>query len=248
MRAIIFISCLVLLVNDAAGQSIDPPVSDTQLSIHTLVREDIFAGWRTNNMARFTRGEKNIDLLLDQRPDSRADLLAWKGGAKLYRAILALEAKKNDEFEKHFQQTKKLFAEARQLGPENVGVAAVCGGSYLTFGDRLPKDLQAAAWADAYKDYQVLWKLQGEAVSQMPVHIRGELLAGLAQSAHRTGRKKEMEKYLDKIIEVLPETGYETMAQKWKKNPQLAATTNISCKTCHAPGRLKKKIAENQKK
>jgi hypothetical protein len=76
------------------------------------------------------------------------------------------------------------------------------------------------------------------------VHIRGELLAGLAQSADRTGRKEERDKYLDKIIEVLPDTGYERIAKQWKADPQSAANTNISCKSCHTEGRLAERIAK----
>ena len=40
---------IVFLLNHALGQSPAPPLSDTRLSIHTLVREDIFAGWRSDN-------------------------------------------------------------------------------------------------------------------------------------------------------------------------------------------------------
>ena len=34
--------------------------------------------------------EENIEKLLKTRPDSKADLLAWKGGVALYRAAVAL--------------------------------------------------------------------------------------------------------------------------------------------------------------
>ena len=55
-----------VFVTVAAAQSLEPPLLDSRLSVHTLVREDIFAGPLTNEMERFSRGKKNIQLLLEQ--------------------------------------------------------------------------------------------------------------------------------------------------------------------------------------
>lgn len=226
----------------------DPPLDNQKLTVHTLVREDIFAGWRSKNMERFERGEKNIELLLEQRPKFKADLLAWKGGAKLYRAVLAYEDGNKEEFQKLYDEAKSLLDEAATLGKGNAGVAAVVGGSYLTFGDRLPEELREHAWQTSYDSYQTLWKYQGKIVERLPEHIKGELLAGLVQSAHRTGRDAEYQQYLEKIIEVLPETGYSRVALQWKENPAAAATGNISCKSCHAEGKLDSRLAQIQGK
>src|SRR2546421_12391661 len=39
--------------------------------------------------------------------------------------------------------------------------------------------------------YQLLWKSQAAGIEKLPVHMRGELLAGLATTAQRTGRVEE---------------------------------------------------------
>jgi tetratricopeptide (TPR) repeat protein len=227
----------------AFAESPEPPLDNKRVAIHTLVREDIFAGWMDQNMERFERGEKNIELLLETRPTERAGLVAWKGGAKLYRAVLALEAGDKEAFQKLYDEAVAHLDEAKKLGPKNPGVAAVVGGSYLTFGDRLPEELRANAFNQAYDNYQILWSQQGKLLERLPVHIRGELLAGLVQSAQRTGRAKEYDEYLEKIIQVLPDTGYQSEALKWKSDPQAAATGSISCKSCHADGRLEARLA-----
>ena len=108
--------------------------------------------------------------------------------------------------------------------------------------DRLPKKLQAAAWKDCYQSFNTLWSMQSTFIDKAPMHVSGELLAGLAQSSQRTGRKKEMNKYLDKILEVLPNSPYAKVAKRWKADPKVAATGRISCKSCHAPGRLKARL------
>src|SRR5438093_10069372 len=98
-----------------AAQAPEPPLSDTRLTVHTLLREDVFAGFLANDMNRFARAERNIDTLLVQRPDERANLLAWKGATELYRAVLAHEAHEASEFHKYLHQARDHFAEAGKL-------------------------------------------------------------------------------------------------------------------------------------
>ena len=117
MNRIIRLFLVVVFVTVAVAQSVEPPVSDTRLSIHTLVREDIFAGFLMDDMERFSRGEKNIQLLMEKRPAAKADLLAWKAGATLYRAVSAYENKRSDEFQKYYREALDLFSQARQLQP-----------------------------------------------------------------------------------------------------------------------------------
>jgi hypothetical protein len=115
------------------------------------------------------------------------------------------------------------------------------------FADRLPEPHRAAAWSDAYSNYSLLWKQQGPAIDKLPVHHRGEVLGGLVQSAQRTGRTEEMAQHLDRMLTLLQGTPYEATAQQWKANPASAATTRVTCKACHNPGRLSSQLASLQK-
>jgi tetratricopeptide (TPR) repeat protein len=201
------------------------------------VREDLFAGFLADDMERFTRGEKNIQLLLEKRPAAKSSLLAWKASATLYRAVIAHENNRSDEFQQKYREALDLFSQAQQIGTNDGGVAAITGGTYALFSDRLPKEHRAAAWSQAYDSYQALWKQQAPVVDKLPLHLRGELLAGLAASAMRTGRTEEATQHLDKILAVLSNTPYESVARKWKENPKAAADTSITCMTCHESGR-----------
>ncbi|HUE87265.1 MAG TPA: hypothetical protein VMO26_14415 [Vicinamibacterales bacterium] len=230
-----------------AAQSPDPPLSDTRLTVHTLVREDLFAGFLANDLARFSRGERNVETLLRERPDQRANLLAWQGGAALYRAVRAHEAGDAREFERLYQSARDAFAEATRLQAGNDGVHAVVGGSHSLFADRLPTAHRPAAWTQAYESYSLLWKEQGPIIDKLPVHHRGEVLGGLAQAAQRTGRTDEMGQHLDRMLTVLQGTPYEATAKQWKSDPTVAATTYLTCKNCHNPGRLGPRLAELNK-
>ena len=229
---------MTVVVSAAVIAAEEPPLSDTRFPVNTLVREDIFAGFIDDDMERFARGERNIESLLEQRPKERAVLLAWKGGATLYRAVRALEDDRAEEFRDKYRRALELFAEAIKLGPNDVGVAATTGGTYVVFADRLPEEYRRTAWSRAYDLYGMLWKRQAAVLTKLPTHMRGELLGGLAQSAQRTGRRREAVEYVDKILSLLPGTPYEPVARQWKKEPEAAVRTSIACLSCHAPGRL----------
>jgi hypothetical protein len=222
----------------AGAQPPEPPLSDSRLSVHTLVREDVFAGVLDGDLDRLARGERSIEALLERRPADRPGLLAWKAGATLYRAVRAREAGRDKEFREKYAQAIELLALAGKLGPDDPGVAAATGGKYAVLADRLPDELRGRAWAAAYDAYQALWKAQAQGVEKLPLHLRGELLAGLAQSAQRTGRDRELAEYLDRILAVAPDTAYARAARQWKDNPAAAAGTHMTCLSCHAPGRL----------
>ena len=65
MRMMICGFLALFLVSDGIDDSPEPPILNKRIPISTLVREDVFAGWMENDMERFARAEKNIDLLLD---------------------------------------------------------------------------------------------------------------------------------------------------------------------------------------
>lgn len=222
----------------AAQQAASPPLEDKRLTIHTLVREDIFAGWMQNDLARMGRGEANIEKLLVSRPDQRGPLLAWKGGATIDRAVLAREAGNNAEYQRLYKAGMDLFDEAKKAAPEDGGVHSIVGGTLLLFGDRLAPEHRAPSWEASYQSYNVLWASQSAIADKLPVHHRGEMLAGSVMSAQRTGRTAEANERLDKMLAVVKGTPYEAEALSWKADLKTASGKSLICKNCHEDGRL----------
>jgi hypothetical protein len=246
-RSLLTLGALVALSAALPAQSPEPPIADTRLTVHTLVREDIFAGFLQNDVSRLARAEKNIDALLASRPSDRANLIAWQGSTALTRAVMANDAKQSDQFKQHYRRALDLYAEAMRLGPDTVGVFAIIGGTQASLADRLPAEERAAGWQQAYSAYQQLWKLQGAAIDKLPLHHKGEVLAGLAQSAQRTGRNEDVTVNVDRILTLLPDTPYATRARQWKDDPVTRTQTKMTCQTCHGPGTLVARLAEVSK-
>jgi hypothetical protein len=246
-RLLLTLGFVAVVASAIPAQAPEPPLSDTRLTVHTLVREDIFAGFLQNDLARLARAEKNLDSLLASRPAEKSSVLAWQGSAALTRAAMANEAKQPDQFRQHYKRALDLFAEAATVGPDNVGVFAITGGSQVSIADRLPAAERAAGWEQAYGAYQRLWKMQASMIEKLPLHHKGEVLSGIAQSAQRTGRNDELTADLDRILTLLPDTAYAKRAQQWKEDPASRAQVKLTCQTCHGPGTLAARMAEVSK-
>lgn len=239
MRIVLLKAVAMSSVAAMLAQSPAPPtaVYDPRLTVHWLVREDIFAGAMSNDQARLANGERTLSRLLIERPADKPDILAWQGWATLTRAVYAHEQSNESQFDKYYRKAADLYTEATRLAPTSGAVAIIVGGSYAVLGDRLPAKYRPAAWSQAYELYRKVWGLIPEPDS-LPMHLKGELMAGLAQTAQRTGRNTEMIEDLNLIIERLPNTPYAQRARRWRDNPEIAPRTSIICQTCHEPGRL----------
>lgn len=244
LKTVLIVVAAVGTAASVSAQAPEPPLSDTRLTVHTLLREDIFAGFLQNDLVRLARAERNVDLLLASRPADRAPLVAWQGSIALTRAAQAHEAGQADQFRQHYRRGMDLFTEAMKTAPETVGVFAIAGGSQVSLADRLPAAERQAGWEMGYAAYQQLWKLQGQVIEKLPLHHKGEVLSGLAQSADRTGRSEEAAAQIERILALLPDTPYAARARQWKEDPARRATSKLACQTCHAPGMLVARIAE----
>jgi hypothetical protein len=212
--------------------------NDPRLTVHTIVREDIFAGYMVKDMARLAKGEAMLEQLEKERPDQRQHVRAWQGGAATFRAVLAYERRDMAEGDRLYSIAQSRFDEARKLGPNDGGVWAVLATVNGLFADRLPVEKRAAAWNTAYDYYRKLGAQQMATVDQLPSHFKGELLAGLVMSAQRTGHQEEFTTFLDKMIELVENTPYSRTAKAWKEKPETVAHSSLLCKNCHESGRL----------
>jgi len=246
-RTLLTIVAFVAISAAVPAQTPEPPITDARLTVHTLLREDVFAGFLQGDVTRMARAEKNAELLLASRPMDRPSILAWQGGLTLTRAVMANEAKQPERFLQHYRRAQELFAEAMKLGPNEVAVFAISGGSQVTLADRLPAAERKTAWELGYTAYQQLWKMQEQMIEKLPLHHKGEVLSGLAQTADRTGRREEAAAGVERILTLLPDTSYANRARQWKDDPSGRATSKLACQTCHAPGMLVSRIAEVSK-
>ncbi|MFN0100668.1 MAG: hypothetical protein ACKV2U_01120 [Bryobacteraceae bacterium] len=229
-------ACLPLAV--AQDKPIDKPKN---IRVSTWVREDLFAGFLEGDMARHAQGEKKLDSILAGNPNA-ADAWGWKGGAELLHAVRAYEAGDIAGFEAGYAKAKVAFARtaeiAKQIPQYGVALHAIAGGSFTVFGDRMPPQYRREAWQNVRAHYTALRAIQKDEFDKLPVHFRGEIMAGLAQAAQRLGEAENAKTLTQELATALPGTPYAVFAKRWLDQPETMAKSKVTCATCHDAGRL----------
>ncbi len=236
------VALAALLAGAASAQSASTPsaaqLADSRLPVSTLVREDIFDGFMGGDLTSMARGEANLDKLYATRPDARGETRAWQAGALLYRAVLAREAGKAADYAALYAHALADLDEADKYAVTSPAVIAVGGGIGVLFADRVAPADRTVLWNRTYGYYQALTAAQAPVVDKLPLHIRGEGLAGLVVAAQRSGHAAEADAAIDHMLPLVKGTPYEADALKWKADPAGRATMNLACKSCHDDGRL----------
>jgi tetratricopeptide (TPR) repeat protein len=211
-----------------------------KLPISTWVREDLFAGFLVDDLERFESGVRKVEAALAEQPGSSA-ARSWLASSQMYRAVRAHKAGNREEFDRWFKTSLETFSRAAES--PNIGVFAIRGGTFAVFADQLPAEHQIDAYRRVHESYSALKAEQAPFFDKLPVHMRGEVLAGLAQASARLGRNEEAESWLKQILETMPGTPYASRAKRWQEKPEVSKSTSLTCQTCHDPGRLEPTIA-----
>jgi len=216
--------------------------------VSTWVREDMFAGFMANDMERFVAGMKKVDSILANEPQA-IDAICWKGAGELWLATRAHETGRTSEFDPLYAKALATLDQCRKAAegtPYMEAVFAINGGIWSVNADRVPAKLRREAWSNVKTNYLALQTFQQDSFDRLPTHMKGEVLAGLAQASHRLGETDEYQRRLQTVIDQLPGTPYASRAKRWQENPAAAANTSMTCQTCHDPGRLDAVLARRK--
>lgn len=232
------IAAVVLLLAFATSVAQQP-----KLSVYTLTREDMFAGPLQDDMNRFQAGMEKLDEMLRENPKNE-DALVMKGFGKVFLAVKALERGDRAGFDSLYSEGIGLMEQARSIRPNNLGVMAVYGATTLYFYPRLPAEQQPAALAKAKTYYEAMYRDQEKFIEKFPLHLKGELLGGLADVEYRLENREKAREYLERIVQTMPGTAYEAKARRWLEKPEsVSKDDRLLCLSCHDPGRLKNRLA-----
>ncbi|GAB4371149.1 MAG: hypothetical protein OHK0021_13830 [Bryobacter sp.] len=209
-----------------------------RLSVNWLVREDLFAGLLGNDRARLEAAVATLDQVAPFENQPR--VLAWRFAAEMMRAVWTHEDGKPTDFRRHYALAMTYIDQCRATakGQDSILPPIFEGATYAVVADRLPENLRAGAWDISYQSYKALNQIEALRLERLPVHMKGEILAGLALATQRTNRTAELSAALEAVITRLPNTPYSRAAEAWRKNPESAAKVRIACLTCHEANTL----------
>lgn len=211
------------------------------MSVYTWTREDLFAGLIDKDFTRLKVGMDKLEDILKQNPND-ADAIVMKGLGMAVLAVRDFENGDNAGFNRQYDEAVWLFDRAAALDPKGIGVNAVRGGALYLY-NRLPEGRRPHALDMARKAYAFLYTAQEKGLDQLPPHLKGEVLAGVAETELRSGNRQQAEVYLKRIVDTMPGTPYAGAAQKWLSGPEsVAANSRLVCQSCHEPGRLRNRL------
>ena len=75
-HVLLWLTCVGVLQATLPAQAPVPPITDTRLTVHTLLREDIFAGFLQDDQVRLARAEQNIESMLAIHPREGVKMLS----------------------------------------------------------------------------------------------------------------------------------------------------------------------------
>ncbi len=209
------------------------------ITVSQWVREDYFAAYLGKDMASFAKGEaKAMEIML---ATDDAEARAWVASGKLFLAARAYQAGNKSE------AGALLFDEAmeganRALFRKNPSAMRILAASYVLFADRFPGELRERLYRDGRTLFIQIRQQEGAGLDRLPLHMKGEVLAGQAQAAMKLGLQEEATRHLREIVEKLPDTHYAQTAEKWLADPASAVKGQLVCQSCHEPNRLANRL------
>ncbi|MBS1824188.1 MAG: hypothetical protein JST93_02620 [Acidobacteria bacterium] len=217
------------------AESLDKP---EKLTIHTWVREDIFAGWMAKDAEALARGERKLEHFLASNP-THSSALAWKFLATQYHLRDAIAKGNKAEYQKRLAESKVLREKAIAANPNDVAVYIIVGGGMIMSAYYVPEEDKQWLYRDGRELLRKVPVMQGAAFDKLPPHMRGETWSLLAYASDRLGDKEDRDALIDTMFTKLQGSPYESRAKRWKTLPALNSETDNMCITCHEPGRLK---------
>jgi hypothetical protein len=209
------------------------------IPFYTWVREDTFAGWMNNDPVRHARGMKRAQEWLDDHPGS-PEAINWLGTGKVFEATRAYQAGDAAKGDALYEEGLAMMEKGLALAPGHPGILATTGGTLMTFARNLPDKYYRAALEKARDHYAALYKLQQPmGLDKFPLHLKGEALAGVAETEFRVGDRDKGIEFLQRIATGMPNTAYAKTAETWLKAPEsVGKQDRLVCGSCHEAGRI----------
>jgi hypothetical protein len=217
----------------------DDLVKPDKLSLHTWVREDIFAGWMVRDEAALERGAQKVARHLRDHPNDRS-ALSWQF---LVESLRFRNQKDDAVYQKQLAAANALRERIFPSDSKDVGPYIIIGGTLINLAVHAREKDREWMYREGREILSKVPALQGPTFEKLPPHMRGELWSSLALASDGLKDRAERDRILDTMLEQLKGTAYESRARRWKGLEAITNPADHLCISCHEPGRLKPTMA-----
>jgi hypothetical protein len=216
-----------------------------KISIHTWVREDLFAGWMAKDDATFARGVQKLQHYLAANPSDH-NALAWTYFQAAYNLRKAATAGDMAAYAKLRAESRKIREKTFASDPKDVGAWIIVGSSLIMGAYYAPEEDKQWMYSEGRELLRKVPVLQAKFFDTLPPHMRGELWSQMIYASDRIGDRAERDRLTTLMLTQLAGSPYESRARRWQKLPEIKSEIDNMCISCHEPGRLAPTLARLQ--
>ena len=215
----------------AAALALSAPSFLCAAKFDDKVRNDFFAGF-AGDRAAFDRGMKAAEEAIAESPHDAAEALAWHGAG-----LLSIAGPKfaQGDFANGMQIWTKANEEMRKAGqmePRNLGVLIPRASAWFAASRATPPEMTGPVLAQAVADYETVYELQKPYFDKLDIHMRSELLFGLADGTARQGNSDKAREWFEKLAALGPKSGHLEQAELFLKGDKYVVK-GVGCAGCH---------------
>jgi hypothetical protein len=211
------------------------------ITVHTWVREDLFAAYMVKDMTALERGERKLDELLKSDPPA-IEALAWKSFAEAVRMREAKAAGDEAAAATHARAAAGFRKRALEGGDSAGGATLTAGGALMVEAGLTAEPARSAMFRQAREMLRQVQTAQRAVWDQLPQHFRGEMYTQMAYASQQLGENDERDRIISEMLAKGSGSPYETKAKRLQTAGKMTQA-DLMCISCHEPGRLEPTLA-----
>jgi hypothetical protein len=198
------------------------------------VRQDFFAGFSGDKVA-FERAMKAAEAAIAESPNDSAEALAWHGAG-----LLSLSGPKFQQGDfaggaDLWTKAETEMDQAGKLDPKNPAVLIPRAAAWFAASRFTPPQMGTPVLMKAIADYETVYEVQKSYFDKLDIHMRSELLFGLADGNARLGESAKAREWFGKLAALGPKSGHLEQAEAFLKGDKYEVK-GIGCAGCHSAG------------
>jgi tetratricopeptide (TPR) repeat protein len=198
------------------------------------VRADFFAGF-AGDSAALERAMAEAQEAIDGDPRAAAEAKAWHGGGLLFQSGHYFQI---GEMKTAIQLRDRAMEEMDSAGaaePDNPAVLIPRAAAWFAASRNMPPEMGKPVLEKALADYSHVYDLQRGFFDRLDIHMRSELLFGLADGYARDGQPDKARTWFQEIEALGPRGGHYEQARQYLRGEKYSVT-GIGCVGCHTGG------------
>ena len=192
------------------------------------VRNDFFAGFLGDNAALERAMQASAG-------EPSPEAMAWHGGGLM---VLSGREFQKGNYAAGGELWSKAIAEMDKAGalePDNPAVLIPRAAVWFAASRQVPPVRAVPLIGKAIADYEHVYEMQKTYFDTLDIHMRSELLFGLADGYARVGNAEKARFYFEKLAALGPASGHLEQARQYA-NGERYTVQGIGCVGCHASG------------